>query len=168
MHRATDQQVVHLVDGGYYDNSGLTSALELKRSIEVASHDLGLADKLTVKIIILASDLTPSKTERSLNELLDPIRTVLHSWRTRPRDLIEQTVLALNSATESPPVVYVVHLRGALYDLPLGWRLAGGTIDLINSEDPVPNVCDEHETVESKGNLFEADCLLSGIARELL
>src|SRR5207248_2473806 len=68
--REGSRREVQLVDGGYYDNSGVASAFALKQAIEVAARELDLADKLQVKLIVLTADLLPSRGTGRFRELL--------------------------------------------------------------------------------------------------
>jgi hypothetical protein len=158
---------VHLVDGGYYDNSGVAGALELKESIETAARELGLADRLEVKLIVLTADVSPPRASSSFDEALDPVRTMLHSWGTRSHHTIEQARGALNRPNGKTPVLRVVHLEQLLYPLPLGWRLSAGTIYLIDSQDPVPGGCVDDAPSASRKLRFEADCALKDLTADL-
>jgi hypothetical protein len=156
--------VTYLVDGGYYDNSGLATAQELMQSIDKA----GLGSKIVTKLIILTGTPGEPQPLSGLHETLDPIRAMLNTWGARPVEAIRWADRNLNSSPGSPNRVRIVRLRGLLYDLPLGWRLSGGTTYLIDAEDPVPGLCHNESYASSAQEMFDADCLLQDLERELL
>jgi hypothetical protein len=164
--RDANKRTIHLVDGGYYDVSGLTTGLELKRAIERTAAELGF--KIAPRLIVLTGVAGPAESATGLDELLDPVRALLHSWGARPYDLIQQSYFALNSLSVAPPAMRVIHLRGMLYELPLGWRLSGGTIFLIGAQDPVPDSCSVDRKDMRSEEWFGADCILKDLGQALL
>jgi hypothetical protein len=156
--------VTYLVDGGYYDNSGLATAQEIMRGIDQA----GLGSKIATKLIILTGAPSEPEPVGGLNEMLDPIRAMLNTWSARPVEAIRSADRSLNMSAGSPRRVRIVRLRGLLYGLPLGWRLSGGTTYLIDAEDPVLGLCDDDAGEGSPHGLFDADCLLRDLKGELL
>jgi hypothetical protein len=129
---------LRLVDGGYYDNSGVATAVELKESIEKVAGELEIADKIAVHLIVLTAKLAPAKLEYYLQEILDPVRAMLGSWQQRAQQTVEHTQTMLNGGT--PGSIRLIHLEELLYPFPLGWRLSDGTRYLINVQDPVPGI----------------------------
>lgn len=157
-------RVSYLVDGGYYDNSGVATAQELMQAIE----NSGMGSKIVAKLIILTGTLGEPEPILGLNEPLDPIRALLSSWGTRPIEAIRWADRSLNKPAGSPSRVRIIHLRAPLYNLPLGWRLSGGTTYLIDAEDPVPGLCHDASGESAVQRLFDADCLLRDLETELL
>jgi hypothetical protein len=125
--------VTYLVDGGYYDNSGLVTAQELMQAIKTSD----LKDKVEPKLIILTGAPGANDPIRGLHEALDPIRAMLNSWGTRPVEAIRSADQTLNIPPDAANTVRILRLHGLLYSLPLGWRLSGGTVYLISAEDPL-------------------------------
>jgi hypothetical protein len=163
----SDKQI-QLVDGGYYDNSGVATAIELKTAIETAARELGIAEKLQVKLIVLTADLVPGPVTTRFNELLDPVRAMLHSWRTRSQHTIDRAREVLTKSSKTIDVMRVVRLEELLYPLPLGWRLAAGTMYLMDAQDPIPERCAEESHTGAAGPRFDADCLLNDLLADLL
>lgn len=155
--------VTYLVDGGYYDNSGLATAREVMEAIDQA----GLGGRIVTKLIILTGAPGEPGPMRGLNDVLDPIRAMLNTWGVRPIEAIRSADQTLNNSSNSRYRARIVHLRGLLYGLPLGWRLSGGTAYIIDAEDPVPGLCKNDTKEDSANKLFEADCLLQDLEREL-
>jgi hypothetical protein len=156
--------LTYLVDGGYYDNSGLATALELMREIEKAD----VNKKLIARLIIITGVPDPAEPVVGFNETLDPIRAMLNSWGIRPFEAIEMANADLNNSADVLKRVHIVRLRGLLYHLPLGWRLSGGTAYAIDAEDPVSGLCRGAANERPLQRLFDADCLLKDLEVELL
>lgn len=157
--------LTYLVDGGYYDNSGLVTAQELLQAIKNSD----LRDKIEPKLIILTG-APPEGNDpiRGLHEPLDPIRAMMNSWGTRPVEAIRSADQALNIPPDAADTVRIIRLHGLLYRLPLGWRLSGGTVYLISAEDPLPGKCRGDGKATDKTIVFDADCLLKDLENELL
>lgn len=155
--------VSYLVDGGYYDNSGLATAREVMQAIDQA----GLGGRIATKLIILTGAPGDPDPVRGLNDILDPIRAMLNVWGARPMETIRWAEQTLNKSPGSPDRARIVRLRGLLYGLPLGWRLSGGTTYLIDAEDPVPGLCEDGTEQDAARELFDADCLLQDLKVEL-
>ncbi|UPT86950.1 hypothetical protein HAP41_0000043175 [Bradyrhizobium barranii subsp. apii] len=156
--------ITYLVDGGYYDNSGLVTAQELMAAIKTSD----LKDKVEPKLIILTGAPGAVDPIGGLHEPLDPIRAMLNSWGTRPVEAIRSADQTLNISPDAANTVRILRLHGLLYNLPLGWRLSGGTVDLISVEDPLPGQCRGDGNATDKTNVFDADCLLKDLEKELL
>lgn len=156
--------ITYLVDGGYYDNSGLVTAQELMQAILKSD----LKDVLEPKLIILTGAPVVNDPIRGWHEPLDPIRAMLNSWGTRPVEAIHAADQSLNISPDATNTVRIVRLHGLLYSLPLGWRLSGGTVYLISAEDPLPGQCRGDGKMIAKTNVFHADCLLQDLEKELL
>ena len=92
---------------------------------------------------------------------------MLSSWGARPIEAVRLADRNLNNLPGSPNRVRIVRLKALLYSLPLGWRLSGGTIFLMEAEDPVPGQCRDG-TKEDSTLRFDADCLLRDLQSELL
>src|SRR5262249_8996055 len=79
-----------LVDGGYFDNTGVETWLDLIRFLESIVKEERLADKYNfagVRFILLSISAMAAEPSNSapqgLAELMSPIRTMLASWRSR-------------------------------------------------------------------------------------
>lgn len=156
--------ITYLVDGGYYDNSGLVTAQELMQAIKTSD----LKDKVEPKLIILTGAPGTMEAIGGLHEPLDPIRAMLNSWGTRPVEAIRSADQMLNISPDAANTVRILRLHGLLYSLPLGWRLSGGTVELIAAEDPLPGQCAGDGKATDKVNVFDADCLLKDLEKGLL
>jgi hypothetical protein len=79
----------HIVDGGYYENSGTTTALEILRAIRAAGPEIW--NEITPVVIIISNDpkiddLWNPGSERPITlgvELLSPLRTLMRTREAR-------------------------------------------------------------------------------------
>lgn len=133
-------QGVRLVDGGYFDNSGIEVALSIIRELRERPEYAELAGKIDVKLIVLSGRTAPAAGRASFAEALSPIRTVL-AVRDR-RTAIAQSAAASETCRMliNFEVYEFTSYRSCLdfenYDLPLGWLLSdesARTIDLLTA-----------------------------------
>lgn len=131
-----------LVDGGYFENSGIETALSIIRDIEgtICPRDAGDAGTCTItdpesgaqrrlqfKLIILTEDYDLHYASEGLNEILSPIRAL---YRTR----LERGQLARQRATTSRNDVHIIRIDHELFPLPLGWQFSSPTQGLIGAQ----------------------------------
>jgi hypothetical protein len=95
-------QKIRLVDGGYIDNSGIETALDLIAEMKDALKKGGDATlaQFPIYLISLSSDDFPSVRAYSLNELLEPIRALLNGREAR-------AAIAINRARTSFDIVKI-------------------------------------------------------------
>jgi len=164
---------VSIVDGGYFENSGVVTALDIIDGIETALEaDAELQvfrDKIEIDLIVLASHDFEAGSFYGLSEVLDPIRTMLSSWRARTVIEVKKARRLLGArkgdgveVTKVPKHVMLTSLNGLGYPLPLGWRLSiltrflidgqlgnehectlGTLEEIMRSEDPTPDCIDK-------------------------
>jgi predicted chitinase len=133
---------IRLVDGGYIDNSGVETALDLIAEMKSATKaatvgDEPAVDPYPIYLISLSSGDFPSRRDYSLNELMEPIRALLNGREAR-------AAIALNRASIEFRIVKVkgvgaaelprfnrTNLQNYFYDLPLGWAMSGKTREII-------------------------------------
>lgn len=131
-----------LVDGGYFENSGIETALSIIRDIEgtICPRDAGdpgtctITDaetraqrRLQFKLIILTEDYKLQYVSEGLNEILSPVRAL---YRTR----LERGQLARQRATTSRNDVHIIRIDHELFPLPLGWQFSSPTQGLIGAQ----------------------------------
>lgn len=156
---------IRLVDGGYIDNSGIETALEVIAEMKEAlksSGDAAIA-QFPVYLISLSSDDFPNVRAYSLNELLEPIRALLNGREAR-------AAIAVNRARTNFDIIKVdenelprfnrTNLQNYFYDLPLGWAMSERTRDIIALDSGRFWDCrpTERFTQAEKG-LGNADCV---------
>src|SRR5882724_2363812 len=87
-----------LVDGGYFDNSGVETAVDLLQALETQINELNKeADrpKVVVKLIVLGGGQYPVRDSFALGETMEPIRTLLSTRESR-------AYIAINKASRVP------------------------------------------------------------------
>jgi hypothetical protein len=154
-----------LVDGGYFENSGVASAIEMIRAMEIAAKEGKFADRIRIKLIVLTSEEGGRDAFQRFQELWSPVQALLNTRSARASITIAEAERELNDfqgGTE--PRVQKVHLRSLEYPPPLGWRLSVVTSLLIRAQAGNADACEGGLPAHLR---FDADCLLAGIRREL-
>ncbi|MBB3564974.1 hypothetical protein FHX06_006344 [Rhizobium sp. BK512] len=153
---------LRLVDGGYNDNSGVATALDIIDSIERAT-DPKVLEQVQINLLMLdvrrptAKDLKLDASSRSalsgFAEILSPIDTLAGIRQARLVDTVNAATERLDRDYGSADPIAFKRVRGAyifsargddltlLYKnfrikreaLPLGWRLSRGTKDQIEN-----------------------------------
>ncbi|WP_439402440.1 hypothetical protein ACNJYA_08250 [Bradyrhizobium sp. DASA03068] len=162
----TSHPQARLVDGGYVENSGIETALDL---IEKLNTIKGTSDapKFRIYLLSLVSGQFGDHGSFMFGELMEPVRALLSTRTSR-------TYVALNHATsiDRRPEVEVTpsvqhfptfgrtDITGLFYSLPLGWTLSQKTEDIISLSsgrfwDCVPK--DDFD--QSRERQSNADCL---------
>jgi hypothetical protein len=161
-----------LVDGGYYDNTGIETALDVIKSLERTVYEDELAKRYGLKGVrfILLSFSTKNGIARSsdtLPELVSPVRTMIASWRSRSEVTFRNAELQLNS---NDPMTKLFHRRFRRFvmdagneELPLSWFLAGKTRRRIIHDLSARNACIE----EPRTDREYSDCVFSSVVFEL-
>ncbi|WOH80467.1 hypothetical protein RX327_32560 [Bradyrhizobium sp. BEA-2-5] len=155
-----------LVDGGYVENSGIETALDL---IERLNSIKGTSDapKFRIYLLSLVSGQFGDHGSFMFGELMEPVRALLSTRSSR-------TYVALNHATtidrrsendvtpsvQRFPTFGRTDITGLFYSLPLGWTLSSKTEDIISLSsgrfwDCVPK--DDFD--QSREKQSNADCL---------
>jgi predicted acylesterase/phospholipase RssA len=124
----------HLVDGGYYDNSGATTLHEVLGAVRgsLGSHP-GWRDRFYPVVIAIHNDVrAPAEAVNWLTDVSIPVLT-LYENRSSRADLAERAVRADVVEANGAPAGIVVSDQGAYipfnldpasYPVPLGWSLA--------------------------------------------
>ncbi|MBB4373482.1 putative chitinase [Bradyrhizobium sp. cir1] len=162
----TSHPHARLVDGGYVENSGIETALDL---IEKLNAIKGTSDapKFRIYLLSLVNGQFGDHGSFMFGELMEPVRALLSTRTSR-------TYVALNHATSidrrpdaevTPsvqrfPTFGRTDITGLFYSLPLGWTLSQKTEDIISLSsgrfwDCVPK--DDFD--QSRERQSNADCL---------
>jgi hypothetical protein len=127
------------VDGGYFDNSGIETALDLIGVLELAKKTLvktpGLPEIRIILISISSQDVGQVDAgSHGFGETLTPYRAMINSWRAR-------TALTVANAAEILDPRFVISVGPSRMrelvlfadesGLPLGWHLSPVTINKI-------------------------------------
>jgi predicted acylesterase/phospholipase RssA len=114
----------HLVDGGYFDNSGASTAVEILDVMEAATPELW--GKITPVVIMITNDprLNDAKTPAPysfMNELMSPVRTF---FNTRPARAGYSRAALYNWACQKNGIYLPIGLQDADGPLPMSWVLS--------------------------------------------
>jgi hypothetical protein len=155
------------VDGGYFENSGIETAIDMKSSIEerlanptmqtrlasvrsLSPSLAGARDKAAqiaaeiappvmpeFRIIILSENYVLGDELEGLNEIGAPLRTLN---RTRLR----RGELAKLRAEKTFTKRYVIELQHSYFPMPLGWQLSRHTQSMIKTQIGQPGECERN------------------------
>jgi predicted chitinase len=157
----TDKGTVRLVDGGYIDNSGVETALNLIDSIQSTVDIAALLRKIKIYHISLSGGDFPDRGAFSFGDLMEPIRALLSSRTSRAYIALNRAGrrAARNDPSDIPSTFGRVDLQNYFYSLPLGWALSEKTRDIISLDsgrfwDCHPN----DQLTQSDPHLSKADC----------
>jgi predicted chitinase len=176
---------IRLVDGGYFDNSGVETAVDLLQALDAQIKDLNTATdrpKVVVKLIVLGGGHYPVRDSFALGETMEPIRALLSTRESR-------AYIAINKASRVPQLqdqsfervingsseriatksLRLVGLKKHAYELPLGWAMSLRTREIIENQsghfwdcDPNSDFTQSDEVSGSSG-----DCVQLLIGHEL-
>ena len=171
-----EPHVVRLVDGAYFENSGVATALDLIRAMEQAAQRRGFADRIQINLIALTRDIERGRAPRGLNELAAPVRALLNARTARGPITIQHAEDSLDGKPLSPPSqsgatplrLRKIRLKDMSYPTPLGWRLSTISLYLIRAQNGKRSECTASERFEQTNpDRFDGDCVYASIAREL-
>jgi hypothetical protein len=158
----TTNTQVRLVDGGYVENSGINTALDLITQLKKVQ---GSADLPPFRIYLfsLANGDFEDHGSFRFGELLEPVRALFSTQGSRTYislDRAKEDAGANASGAPSFPTFGRTDITGLFYSLPLGWTLSTETGDIISLSsgrfwDCVPNSKFE----QSRAKQSPADCL---------
>lgn len=161
------KSVTKVSDGGYFENSGVATALDLTHSLQkiIAEHKL----PIDIKLVILTSGGFASEKADGLNEALDPIRTMLNASEARGYIEVsraEQADFGRNATL--PAAVLKVRLEEYGYPLPLGWSLSTVTRYLIQFQTGDLNPCQRKQGPPRQAvDVNSSSCVIGDIIGQL-
>lgn len=154
-----------LVDGAYFEHSGVASALDVIRTIK---SNKSLADKIDLNLIILTRGDYSNETFFGI-ELLAPVQAMLNARAARGYTAIRQAEreLAVPGNPAGRPSVQKINLVNMGYPPPLGWRLSKITGFLIEAQNGRRSQCALGQNfTQTKPGRFDADCAIEAIHRD--
>lgn len=121
-----NQIMMHLVDGGYFENDGISTAQEVADAFSRAAQDQQVSDNVCIKILVISNSQGYIANGRSVSdqpirfmtEALAPIDAVFNARDARSR-FAEARVQASHQA-----VLFGLQQRENKAQLPLGWMLS--------------------------------------------
>src|SRR5262249_32268630 len=158
-----------LSDGGYYEGSGVTTALDLAHSLQDIITERGL--NVDIKLVILTSGGFGSDTTEGLDEALDPSRALLNAGEARGYIEIGRAERAdFARAAAQSGAVLKLRLDEYGYPLPLGWSLSDVTRLLIQFQTGEVNSCETKQGPRQAPQNLElnsSSCIISFIVTQL-
>jgi predicted chitinase len=138
----TSENKARLVDGGYVDNSGVETALNLIEEIKTSADQVrqqhpSAIPPFRIYLISLAGGDFPEHGSFSFNELVEPVRALLSGRESRAyialnRAATQVKITAAPAAAERQwPTYSRANLKNFFYNLPLGWAISDKTRDII-------------------------------------
>lgn len=141
---------IRLVDGGYVDNSGVESALDLNDAIAAARDQRdpnGTEPKPRLNLVVLSGGDFPVRTSLSFGDLLEPLRALLSTETSRayvaidrarvdfpPYPVVENYFFNGQKLNVLAETLKKARLDNRFYRLPLGWSLSDDTREIIEGQ----------------------------------
>jgi len=187
---------VRLVDGGYVDNSGIATALDLikvlNEGMEQQKERFSTLPKLEIQLISLMTGGLTEGTFHGLGEGLGPLQAMFSSRSARAYTAIAQAEQQLRRSVDAASValstdcrntasapsqgrtgtrLHRISVESDFYDLPLGWRLSSMTWYLVRRQSGDPFDCRQDEALQCKilksRSRPDGDCVQNTILRQL-
>jgi len=163
------KSVTKLSDGGYFEASGVATALDLAHSLKTIIDQRGM--NVDIKLVILTSGGFASDTADGLDEALDPIRTMLNASEARGYIEVGRADQAdFAKAAAQSGAVLKVRLKEYGYPLPLGWSLSDVTRYLIQYQTGELNPCERKQGPRQASPMLDlnsSSCVISEIIGQL-
>jgi len=167
---------VRLVDGAYFENSGVATALDLIKAMEETAGQHGFADKIQINLIALTRDIEYGRSQTGLNEATAPVRALLNARTARgpitighAEDSLNREDMAQSPGSVNRPLrLRKIKLKDMGYRTPLGWRLSTISLYLIRAQNGKRGECSAGKRFEQLNpKRFDGDCVYDAVAREL-
>ena len=169
-----------VVDGGYFDNSGVDTALDVITQIKEGLASTGATNdglKVDIHLIILSTGEFPKRSGYGLGDALEPIRGLLSTRVARTPIAIGRAKRQLDDfrGEEAVPEekarmehVHEARFRNPIFTLPLGWRLSSLSRDIMEMQSGRFWDCDPNLTYNQEEQEFSnADCIQMLIYHQL-
>jgi len=163
------KSVTKLSDGGYFEASGVATALDLAHSLKTIIDQRGM--NIDIKLVILTSGGFASDTADGLDEALDPIRAMLNASEARGYIEVGRADRAdFARAASQSGAVLKVRLEERGYPLPLGWSLSDVTRYLIQYQTGELNPCERKQGPRQASPMLDlnsSSCVIREIIGQL-
>lgn len=171
-----ESERLRLVDGGYVDNSGVETALDLNDAIAYAV-DRRDAEKtkpkLRLNLVVLSGGDFPVRQSYSFGDLMEPLRALLSTERSRgyvaidrarqdfrPYSVVSDYVFDGQRLSVQAETLKKVRLDNRFYRLPLGWSLSEDTREIIEAQSGRHWECLPGDNFEqAQAGLAQSDCV---------
>ncbi|WP_298241484.1 patatin-like phospholipase family protein [uncultured Bradyrhizobium sp.] len=182
---------MRLVDGGYFENSGVDTAMdlidalrgtvaEINKSIDDAQNtETKQQAHVSIKLIVLGGGSYPERGSFGFGEILEPINALLNTRDSRGYIAINRAARAMpsrslvNEVHGTQEISTVRDLRLATltnpyYPLPLGWTMSDKTREIIDKQSGRFWDCEaKRDFTQDDPSGATADCIQVLLAREL-
>jgi hypothetical protein len=148
--------VIRFGDGGYYENSGVDTALAMVRDLKFykdntalllrendGALDARIYENIEFRLIILNEHYTPNLVAGGFHETMSPLRALYNTRTHRGR-------LAIDRALASGNQVHLVRLMHGLFPMPLGWQFANHTSTAIHGQLGTARECYDNPRFKSR------------------
>jgi hypothetical protein len=137
---------LHIVDGGYVDNSGTLTAAEIAEALAASAARLGLADRIRTVAIVITDDPIPLGAQESradlrnragivataIGALLSPFETLDHVRKALSSKHGESLATLIRG--RGGEVLDGFALEASRMEFPLGWMLAPATRSALTQQ----------------------------------
>jgi hypothetical protein len=156
-----------MVDGGYFENSGVATALDLHAALS----ELNKTHGFLARVIILHIGSGPGYKlgYDGLAEIFTPVRAILNTRGARGRNAVTQAEYFLNRndnlSNRFTQDMRAFILDGGRFELPLGWHLAESSRALIREQSGIASRC--KPTARNYNNTEVNDCIAWSVHQDL-
>lgn len=182
---------MRLVDGGYFENSGVDTAMDLIDSLRGTIAEINKSaddapdgaakpnSRVSIKLIVLGGGSYPERTSFGFGEMLEPIKALLNTRDSRGYIAINRAARALSTqsfvidvhGTQETSIVRnlrLASLSNPYYPLPLGWTMSDKTREIIEKQSGRFWDCEAgRDFTQSDRSGATADCIQVLLAHEL-
>ena len=164
---------VRVVDGGYFENSGVATTVDLANAVFQAASDKNVLEKIQVRVIVFTSAGFAPRDSEGFNETMAPLRAMLNTREARGHIEIEKAEEQFKRIrTPSDNILFrlvKLELAGFHYPLPLGWRLSPTTRGIIDYQNGKFQRClpEGADGKENEKGLMTASCVKESIFKDL-
>ncbi len=141
--RTSDNSKLRLADGGYFDNSGIPTALDIGRNLQKIK-GYGTTFEI-VYLSLIDGQFNESTTQiksEGVNEVLSPIRALFSARESRSRSAVELSTFTINDGIDDPLNykfrTLFLKKSGDAVKLPLGWLISDRSREFIDRQTPDP------------------------------
>jgi predicted chitinase len=175
--RSALDQTMKLVDGGYVDNSGVETLLDLHNEIAPVAKEL----KAKLNLVVLSGGDFPLRKSFSFGEVMEPLRALLSTRSSRAYVAVDRAALDFQpfavvkdysfkdeKLSVFAPTLKKAWLDNRFYELPLGWALSEKTRVIIEGQSGRYWECQpDNQFVQAQLGLASSDCVQLLIYHEL-
>ncbi|MEL6929961.1 MAG: patatin-like phospholipase family protein, partial [Cyanobacteria bacterium J06600_6] len=161
-----------LADGGYFDNSGVSTALDIGRTLQKLKKYPDEFEIIYISITDLPNQSLSDKVKtQGLNEVGSPIRTVFNVRSARGKNIVKQAKYLLNDGSGD---AFQFKFRNIYLDkqtdtgeLPLGWLLSKTSRDAIDKQNISFDQCNRALFEKENDNDFDVGNHNSCVAKSI-